>query len=486
MSSSFFDGNTLKSVSAIYARKDGKKPAPRIYRDTGQSGLVISAGKTGAVWKISTNSLNRGLGDVSLYDKDDIPKLRTMVALCIAEHKAGRSIDAIIEYFKLHKDLERSKAEQDVANGIGMKWPEARDAFIKWAYKNKAKSTVDGYKSALGACPGSVYEVDFRGIMDKPIVSITGGDLSRIKNSIIKRGEAGELKGTGLRQADLTVAAIKSAWKYFFDKQDDFPLDTNVASQLSSVQENDDANDEEDFEDDDEMEDDGLRAMTQLELGAFVWALDSEPNAIHRNAILLQALTGQRRRAAVIARRGRFKPHEKYGLVWQTRGKGNTWRSLPLGEVATDLVRMSLEDFKDYDSKFLFPKVRRRTAKDAKDGPTSGRQVAKVMERMRLPGGVFHGLDISPSTQDLRKALVTHFKPRMHEFEVGGKPLTEDHIKIITHANEGRADVASSVYDLNAYLDVKHAILVEWERYVMEGYKIYTESHGAEQLIAAE
>lgn len=486
MSSSLFDGNTLKSVSSLYARKDGKKPEPRIYRDTGQSGLVISAGKTGAVWKISTNSLNRGLGDFSLYDKDDIPKLRTMVALCIAEHKAGRSIDAIIDYFKLHKDLERSKAEQDVISGKGMKWPEARDAFIEWAYKNKAKSTVDGYKSALGACPGSVYEVDFRAIMDKPVVSITAGDLSRIKNSIIKRGEAGELKGTGLRQADLTVAAIKSAWKYFFDKQDDFPLDTNVANQLSSVQESEDNDDEEDFEDEEENEDDGLRAMTQLELGAYIWALELEPNPIHRNASMLQALTGQRRRAAIIARRRRMKPHEKYGFVWQTRGKGNTWRSLPLGEVAADLVRMSLEDFEKYKSKFLFPKVKVRNAGDKKDGPTSGRQVSKVMEKMRKPGGVFHGLDICPSTHDLRKAFVTHLKPRMHEFQVGGKSLTPDDIKMITHVNEGRADVASSVYDLNAYLDVKHAILTAWETYVIEGYRMYTESLQPQQLIAAE
>lgn len=486
MSSSFFDGNTLKSVSAIYARKDGKKTAPRIYRDTGQSGLIISAGKTGAVWKISTNSLNRSLGDFALYNKDDLPKLRELVAVCISEHKAGRGIDAIIEYFRLHKDLERAKAEQDVAGGKGAKWPEARDAFLKWAYKNKARSTVDGYKSALGACQGSVYEVDFRGIVDKPIASITGGDLSRIKNSILARGEAGELKGTGLRQADLTVAAIKSAWKFFMDKQTEYQLERNVAAELSSVQENADADDEEDFEDEDEEEDNGLRAMTQLELGAFVWALESEQNPIYRNAILLQALTGQRRRAAVIARRRRMKAHENYGFVWQTRGKGNTWRSLPLGEVAADLVRMSLEDFEKYESRFLFPKVKVRRDGDKKDGPTSGRQVSKVMERMRMKGGVFHGLDISPSTHDLRKAFVTHLKPRMHEFQVGGKSLTPDDIKMITHVNEGRADVASSVYDLNDYLDVKHAILTAWETYVMEGYRMYVESLEPQQLIAAE
>lgn len=486
MPSSLFDGNTLKSVAALYARKDGKKPAPRIYRDTGQSGLVISAGKTGAAWKISTNSLNRSLGDFSLYDKDDIAKLRTMVALCIAEHKAGRSIDAIIEYFKLHKDLERAKAEQDVASGKGMKWREGRDAFLAWAYKNRARSTVDGYKSALGACDGSVYESDFLHIIDKPIVSITTGDLSRIKNSILEKGENGLLKGKGLRQVDLTVAALKSAWKFFTDKENDFHLERNVASDLSSVQENEDNDDERDDEDDEDEIDDGLRAMTQLELGAFVWALESETNAIYRNAILLQALTGQRRRAAVIARRRRMKPHDKYGFVWQTRGKGNTWRSLPLGEVAADLVRMSLEDFEKYESRFLFPKVKVRNAGDKEDGPTSGRQVSKVLERMRLKGGVFYGLDISPSTHDIRKAFITYLRPRMHEFAVGGKSLTPDDIKMITHVNEGRADVASSVYDLNAYLDVKHAILTAWETYVMEGFRMYVESLQPQQLIAAE
>lgn len=480
MSSSLFDGNTLKSVAALYARKDGTKPTPRIYRDTGQSGLIISAGKTGAAWKISTNSLNRSLGDFALYDKDDLPKLRKMVALCIAEHKAGRSIEAIIEYFKVHKDLERSKAEQDVVSGKGMKWPEARDAFIKWAYDNLAKPTVDGYKSALGACPRSVYEPDFRALCEMPLASIRLGDLSRVRESIVDRGKEGQLKGTGLRQADLTVAALRSAFTFFCAKNTTFGLQDNHALGLSNVLERE----QKDKKDDDA--DDGLRAMSQLELGAFIHALESEENAIARNAIMLQALTGQRRYAAVIARRKLMKPHDKYGVIWQTKGKGDTWRSLPLGEVAADLVKMSLEDFAKYESTYLFPKSRLRRAGDERDGYVSKRQVSKVMERMREPGAVFHGLDITPSTHHLRKAFVTYFKPRMHEFSVDGTPLKKDDIKMITHVNEGRDDVASSVYDLNAYLDVKHAILTAWETYVMEGYRLYVESLEPQQLIAAE
>lgn len=478
MPTSSFDGNTLKSVEALYARKDGKKPEPRIYRDTGQAGLIISAGKTGATWKISTNSLNRSLGDLSLYGKDDIAKLRELVALCIAEHKTGRKIEAMIEYFKVHKDLERSVAEQAVINGTGIKWPAARDAFIEWAYQNKAEATVDGYKSALGACTGSVYEKDFEVIVDKPIASITLGDLSRVKESIVRRGANGELKGTGLRQADLCVAALRSAWRYFLDKPSVYRLESNVSLGLSNVQEKKKVDENEEFSLD-------SRALTQLQIGAIIYGLQFEDNRIAADVLKLQALTGQRRNAAVISRRIGFKEHDHYGMVWRTKGKGDTWRVLPLGPVAGQLVQRSLIDYEKFESTYLFPKARVKKAGDATEGKTSKRQVSRVLEDMRKPGGILFKLRINPSTHTLRKAFITYFKPRMHTYSVGGKPLNKDDIQMITHWNEGREDTASSIYDLNDYLDVKHAILTAWETYVMEGYRMYTESLHP-QMIAAE
>jgi hypothetical protein len=95
------------------------------------------------------------------------------------------------------------------------------------------------------------------------------------------------------------------------------------------------------------------------------------------------------------------------------------------------------------------------------------------MEAMRSEGGIFHKLDLQPSTHDLRKAFTTFMRPRMHEFHVGGKQLTSDDVRMITHANEGRDTTAAERYDLNDYLNVKLAILQRWEDYCMEGYTMF-------------
>jgi len=61
----------------------------------------------------------------------------------------------------------------------------------------------------------------------------------------------------------------------------------------------------------------------------------------------------------------------------------------------------------------------------------------------------------------------------MHEFTVGGRQLIGDDVQMITHVNEGRDTTSAEIYDKNAYLDVKLAILKAWEDYCMEGYTMY-------------
>ena len=44
---------------------------------------------------------------------------------------------------------------------------------------------------------------------------------------------------------------------------------------------------------------------------------------------------------------------------------------------------------------------------------------------------------------------------------------------MITHLDEGRETTATLVYDKNEYLDVKLAILTEWQDYVVEGLNLW-------------
>ncbi|NZD54181.1 hypothetical protein [Rhizobium leguminosarum] len=463
-----FDGNTLRKISNLYkAQKAGKKPiVEHDWRDVETTGLAIRVKPTGASWRILTREINAIIGDFHLFDENDLPQLRALVAEARLGKKQGHQPDALIKAFLETRDVKVARDIHKVVKEGAKVWEDARDAFLEWAYRNKATKTVDGYKSALGACKDSVYEPDFRHIAGKALASITLGDLGDIRDSIVDRGEAGELKGTGHRQADLTVAALRSCFRYITAKRRIYKLEENVALGLTNVIENEDANVESDGGD-------KLRPMSQLEIGAFIYALESCDNEIARLALFLQLLTGQRRFTACSSVASSFVEHDHYGIVWRIKAKGDNWRVLPLPEMAQDIVRKAKEDYKDFGCRYLLPKTRHRTAGDNMQKHIDPREASKQMEDMRKPGGVFHSLDLQPSTHTLRKGFISFMRPRMHEFVVGGRQLQPDDVQWITHSDEGRETTAAQVYDLNDYLDVKHAILKRWEEYCMEGYTLY-------------
>ena len=61
--------------------------------------------------------------------------------------------------------------------------------------------------------------------------------------------------------------------------------------------------------------------------------------------------------------------------------------------------------------------------------------------------------------------------------------LTREDVVILTHKNEGRESTATMVYDKSEYLDVKWALLSEWQTYVETGYQMYMQQK--EMRIAA-
>ncbi len=487
MSSVKFDGNIIETVSALYKRSE--KPKARVYRDTVRPGLVISVGPRGATWKISTNSLNRAIGDFNLFKQDDLPAVREMVSKALIEHKAGRPIDTMIERFVAKKDVDLAEAHQKVANGQGFLWEEARDMFIEFAMKELADDTAMGYKSALGASERSSYLTEFEPVAGKPVNKIDFIDLNSVIQNMKARGEAAKeagKKSDGRRQTNLTVYALKSAFRYFSQNPTLFFMSSNPSRQLETIKATAKKN-KKDVNYNERTSAKKNRAMTADEIGAFVHGLQFIELPEARNSLYLQLLTGQRLLDTCSALADAFVENPSYGLVWRLEDKTRSWRALPMGPEAEALVRSSLEEFAHYGSMFLFPKTKKRRAVDSVEGHIHKRTVSGEMFAMRAEGCPLHGSTIDPATHDLRKAFTSVMAPRMSKFrDENGSKLKNDDTVIITHKNEGRDVTASAVYDKNEYLDTKYAILCEWEKYVLECYTNYVNKLESPRLIAAE
>ncbi|WP_155737505.1 hypothetical protein [Agrobacterium tumefaciens] len=487
MSSVKFDGNIIETVTALYKRSE--KPKARVYRDTVRPGLVISVGPRGATWKISTNSLNRAIGNFTLFKQDDLPAIREMVSKALIEHKAGRPIDTLIERFVAKKDVDLAEAHQKVANGQGFLWEEARDMFIEFAMKELADDTAMGYKSALGASERSSYLTEFEPIAGKPVNKIDFIDLNSVIQNMKARGEAAKeagKKSDGRRQTNLTVYALKSAFRYFSQNPTLFFMSSNPSRQLETIKAVGKKN-KKDKTYNEQTSAKKNRAMTADEIGAFVYGLQFIELPEARNSLYLQLLTGQRLLDTCSALADAFVENPSYGLVWRLEDKTRSWRALPMGPEAEALVRSSREEFAHYGSMFLFPKTKKRRADDPVEGHIHKRTVSGEMFAMRAEGSPLHGSTIDPATHDLRKAFTSVMAPRMSKFtDENGSKLKNDDTVIITHKNEGRDVTASAVYDKNEYLDTKYAILCEWENYVMECYTNYVNNLESPHLIAAE
>ncbi len=458
MSSEYFDGNTLKKVNNLIQRGTEKTV---MYRDKNTSGLAIKVTPTGASWYISTRDLNRQLADYITFGKDDIPTLRKLVDELKREHAKGRDVAPMIAAFAAGHTVQDAKHLHDVEHGDAITWETGRDLYLKWAADNKNRDTVRGYRSALGATLG--LAADFEPLHGKPLPSITTADLATVRNNIIARCRNEKGKGHGIRQADLTVAALKAVFRYFVNTPK-MGLKANPASDLSKALERSFV-----------ASNYAQRALTQLEIGALWYGLLACRNEQARLALQLQLLTGQRRYTATSALKRSFQTDGPYNCVWGMEDKVHHWRKLALPPVAAGVVAQAMRLTQD-DNKYLFPKQRPRKTGDDMNTHVNERTVSEKIEDMRKPGGVFEHMPFNVSTHDLRKAFTSVIGPKMSMFELEGRKLSPREVVVITHLNEGRDSVSEKVYDLNVNLDVKLEILTLWERYVMDGYAMYLAS----------
>jgi integrase len=143
-------------------------------------------------------------------------------------------------------------------------------------------------------------------------------------------------------------------------------------------------------------------------------------------------------------------------MTWGFEDNVRLWRVLPLTPTAAAAARTALLLARD-GNPYLFPQQRKRQAGRGMDGHMNERTMSEVLEDMRAPGSVLHGLPFSLSTHKQRKAFVSRMSATMHKYTIGDRRLSEKDIEMITHLDEGQEGTASQVYDLNLYLETKWA-----------------------------
>jgi integrase len=458
MPAEIFTGHTFTKIKTQL-----KKGVARVvvYRDRDVGGLAVRMTPKGANWYFSTRVTNIRIAAFEAFGLNDLPQLRALIVEVHKQLAQGREVRALVEAFEAGAKLPDANNIQAVEYGEGVTWEVARDQYLAWALINKNVNTHRGYRSALGVNDG--LRDDFKPIHGKPIASITTADLARVRNSIVQRGREGTAKGQGIRQANLTVSALKACFKYAINNPD-FDLKTNPARDLSKALERivyTDSHQE-------------IRGLTQLELGALWYALLGCRNETARLILQLQLLTGQRRLTPTSAKKSAFQFDGTYACIWSMEDKSHHWRKLPLPPLATSIVKQATRLSRD-DCDYLFPKQRPRRAGCEMNTHVNERTVSEQLEQFRKPGGIFEKMPFNVSTHDLRKTFITVLKPKMSMFEMSGRPMEPREIEIITHSNEGRQSVAEKIYDRNTYLDSKMSILKWWEDYVMEGYAQFCE-----------
>jgi integrase len=463
MASELLDGNTLRKV-----RNQLKKGETGIWRDTAAPGLAIRVFASKASWAIVTRDGKHKIADLGAFSDSDIPALRDLTVRARAYIKEGHSPDPLIAAFLRSKNKSVIEAghDADVELGIGDTWEQVRDAFLAAAIDPEdadvqiAKDTLRGYRSALGAVPGGAMEVDFEPIRGKNIAAITTRDLAAVTRNIRNRGKGHP--GGKVRQANLTASALKACFEWYVNTEDSL-IENSPAQALKKTKAL--------RESSEIASPDAERTFNEDEIGLFLLGLDREPNFSKRLALQLQLFTGQRRLTPLVARKDSFVVHPYYGMTWRLSGdKAKAWRVLPLPQQARIAVESALALGRE-NNPYLFPQQRRRRAGDGMDGHLSERSVSETLEKMREPGGTLHGLPFDPGTHDLRRSFVTIMAPRISNHTVSDRRLMPEDIEMITHANEGRRSTASSVYDRSEYLDVKFAILEEWESICMAAYE---------------
>jgi len=458
MPTEVIDGNSIrKAINAVEARQN------LIIRDSLAPGLAIRVQRGSASWYLITRDTKRPIAALGIFGKADIPFLREIVGKARVMLSEGQDPRSLFAAAVVERDVDAAGHRSDAADGRVMTWEMLRDAYLGWASKNRSFDTHRGYRSALGAIPGSPLVDDFASLKGKPATAIVTHDLRLVRNRILKRGQDEDGKQIShTRQAGLTVDAIKAAFKWSVENYEITGLTTNPATELNPPgKQRINVYDED--EDDDEKKSKARRALTLLEIGKLIYGLEKWPNNPARLALMLQLLTGQRRTTIVRARKKGFLETTTHGMIWEIGpDKSGKYRRLPLPDFAADTVRHAM-NAGQADSIWLFPQQRLRRKGDSGKGHMSERMLNEIMEEYRKKGGPLETVPWA-STHDLRRAFVTHMNRRLEPLG-----LPRGSVSMITRGDEGRVGLDEETYDLDPLLDDKWSLMCDWDQHIRRG-----------------
>lgn len=453
MPTEVLDGNSLRKANKVAA--DG---GDLMLRDKSAAGLAIRVQKGGASWYFITRDRKFVIGKLDAFAAGDIPELRNLVTRARGMLTEGTDPSAMLKAAVVHRSTAAASAQAAASSGSIMRWEKMRDAYLAWAKGHRSPDTYRGYRSALGAIPGSPLETDFKVIAGRPLTLVTTHDLRLVRNSVLERGKVDGRQVSNQNQARLTVAAIKAAFGWAVENAEVTGLTTNPAVELkrgATASISPYAVDPEESE--------APRALTLLEIGMLVLGLETIDNHPARLGILLQLMTGQRRMTVARARRRAFAKHPEYGMLWKVGpDKSGKYRVLPLPDLAASAIEGALATGRSTDM-WLLPQQRLRRAGDAGGSHIAERTLSDVLLTLRAPGG---HLASAPwvATHDLRRGFVTHMLPRTKALG-----LDADAVPMITRADEGKYGLDETVYDQDPNLPAKWLMLSEWDRLVKEG-----------------
>lgn len=450
MPSEFLNEKSIKkAIKAAASRED------MWLNDTAQTGLSIRTQSGKATWYYKTANLKVGLADIGAFGPDDIRLLRTFVghARALPQDKARDWLRAAIQ----KRDVDKATTVEEVNAGLIWRWEELRDTYLMRSTRTLSDDTHRGYRSALAFVKNSKLKDDFVRLAEKPVTEITADDIRAVRNSIALRGKRD--------QARLTLAALKSCFGWAIEHGEETGVrnDPTLGVTMKGVPLPPDSARKDDWTDPFEERSTAPRALTLQELATILLALPTYPNQQAALAVGLQMLTGQRRLTVAKTERARLVETAKY-IVWEIPAyaeKARKTRPLPLPALARDMIERAKSGSRE--GRWLFPQQRLRRAGDRGDTHMSTRTTSRVLLDLRVSEA---GLSDAPwvSTHDLRRAFVTHMKPRLRELDL--QPDTT--IALITRSDEGRQGLDAAVYDLDPNMHDKAVVLDAWNDLLAE------------------
>lgn len=368
-------------------------------------------------------------------------------------------------------DVDAAKTEAAKRSGSVWTWDQLVKLYLDYIKEQCEKETHRSYKSAIK------HEEAEAVLSGKALTEITDDDVYGIRQALVDR--------KAFRQASSTVQQIKQALTWAC-RQKGSGIKLNPAREVGRKEEKQKVRRVDAVE---AMKNGQpipsaqnkkrIRYMSEEELGAYFWELDTLPRRDIACVLKLQMLTVSRRITATAIPKDAFKEDPKWGMVWDIAPefmKNKRRHVLPLTETAQKVVRLALEMSRP-DNPWLFPQVKPYRKGDPTDGYIELRTVNKHLSNLQAEGRRLHS-DRPFGTHIVRHTFSTHMTAK-HLLDIP----KEIRAIILAHSDESSNPTTEDIfYNGYEYMKEKHQALTAWESIILE----LMEKHAPNATAAAD